>query len=230
MAELPDDLNSFRPPRTIETAADRFVDPRTFCRVKFSPMLATGVILGLIREHYGNPTAIADPVLQSCVWRSDDQTGILIETCTNDALSRIQMRPAVLVRRNAIQVKREGIGDEVRSLGPDIGGSHYVVTLHGSHTVFCISGKPGNVEALANETAMYLLQASPEIRGALCFKGGFKLDEIGVIGLLEGGGGQYVVPVTFSYITDFQWSIAPDEPVLRHIDVGVLWYPDQPLD
>jgi hypothetical protein len=228
MADLPEILNTFQPPAQIETEADKFVDPRTFCRLRFSPMLATGVILGLIREHFGNPTAIIDPLLQSCVWRSDDATGILIETCTNDALSRIQMRPAILVRRNGITMVEEGLNNEIVSLGPDCGTS-YVVTLHGSHTIFCISGKPGHTESLANETAMYLLQASPSIVGSLCFRGKFKLEEIGAIGILEGGGGQYVVPITFSHVTDFTWSIAPDAPVLRHINVQMLLYPDQSL-
>jgi len=228
MAELPEILNTFQPPVHIETEADKFVDPRTFCRLRFSPLLATGVILGLIREHFGNPTAIMDPVLQSCVWRGDDQTGILIETCTNDALSRIQLRPAILVRRNGITIHREGLDDEIMSLGPDRGTSH-VVTMHGSHTIFCISGKPGQTESLANETALYLLQASPSIAGSLCFRGKFKLEEIGAIGILEGGGGQYVVPVTFSHVTDFTWSIAPDVPVIRHINVRMLLYPDQSL-
>lgn len=219
------DRHSFAPPNRTETIADRFVDPRTFCRLRFSPMLATGVILGLIREHFGNPTAIVDPMLQRYVWRNDDATHIMIETCTNDALSKIQMRPAILVRRNAIQPRREGIDDELKTLGGET-GRDFVVTLHGSHTIFCIGGKPGFTEVLANETAIQLMQSAPMIRGSLCFKGDFKLDQIGELGVLEGLGGQYVVPLTFSYITDFAWSIAPDAPLLRYIDVKMLLDPD----
>lgn len=215
----------FDPPETTETIADRFVDPRTFCRLRFSPMLATGIILGLLREHFGNPTAIVDPMLQRYVWSNDDTTRIMIETCTNEALTRLQTRPAVLIRRNAIRPKREGLDDEIKKTGAEQ-GREYVVTLHGSHTVFCLSGKPGHAEVLANETGMYLLQTAPLIRGSLCFKGDFKLDEIGELGTVDGLGGQYVVPLTFSYVTDFTWSIAPDMPVLRHIDLKILLDPD----
>ena len=215
----------FDPPERTETIADRYVDPRTFCRLRFSPMLATGVILGLLREHYGNPTAIVDPMLQRYVWRNDDTTHIMIETCTNEALTRIQMRPAILIRRNTIRPKREGLDDEIKKTGPEQ-SREYVVTLHGSHTVFCLSGKPGHAEVLANETAIYLLQSAPLIRGSLCFKGEFKLEEIGQLGMVDGLGGQYVVPLTFSYVTDFAWSIAPDRPTLRHIDLKILLDPD----
>ena len=218
-------LNTFQPPEITETIADRFVDPRTFCRLRFSPTLATGVILGLLREHYGDPTSIIEPSLQQYVWRSDNTTAMMIETCTNDALTRIQMRPAILIRRNAIKIQKEGLDNEMKSLGAERGQS-YVVSFQGAHTVFCIAGKPGHAEVLANETAIYLLQASPKITGSLCFKGSFMLEQIGELGTIDGLGGQYVVPITFSYITDFAWSIAPDTPVLRHIDMKVLLDPD----
>jgi len=184
-------------------------------------MLATGVLLGLLREHFGNPQAITEPLLKHYVWRSDDDTAIMIETCTNDVLTRLQMRPAILVRRDVIQIKREGLDDEIKSFSPSTGNS-YVVTLHGSHTIFCIAGKPNHAEMLANETAIYLLQFAPCIRGNLCFRGDFKLEQIGELATIQGVGGQYVVPVTFSYVTDFAWTIAPDVPVLRHINFKLL--------
>ena len=200
------------------------MEPATFCRLRFTPVLATGVILGLLREHFGNPQAITDPLLQHYVWRSDDATAIMIETCTNDVLKQLQMRPAILVKRNAIKPNREAIGDEIRSLGGET-GKNYIVTLHGSHTIFCIAGKPNHAEGLANEAAMYLLQVAPCIRGNLNFKGDFMLEEIGELGLVKGLGDQYVVPVTFSYVTDFAWTIAPDVPVLRRINVKLLLDP-----
>jgi hypothetical protein len=140
MSKKETDSHSFRPPETTETIADRFVDPRTFCRLRFSPMLATGVILGLLREHFGNPTAIVDPMLQAYVWRDDDQSRMMIETSSNEVLTRIQMRPAVLIRRNTVRAKREGLDDELKKAGPEQ-GREFVVTLHGSHTVFCLSAK-----------------------------------------------------------------------------------------
>jgi len=223
--ELPNALNHFKPPGETETIANRLVDPHAFCRLRFSPILVTGVLLDLLRSHYGNPTAIMDPMLHGCVWRGNDQTGIMIESCTNDALTRIQMRPAILIRRNAVRPKREGLDDELKSLGGERDRS-FVVTLHGSHTLFCLSGKPGHADVLANETAMYLLQAAPAIRGKLCFRGDFRLEEIGELGTVEGLGGQYVVPLTFAYVTDYAWSITSDAPTLRHIDMSILLNPD----
>jgi hypothetical protein len=216
---IEDNPSTFRPPGITETAADRFVDPQTFCRLHYSPMLGTGVLLGLLQEHYGDPSAIEDPLLQQYIWRSGDTTAIMIETCTNDAISRIQMRPAILVRRNAMQIHRLVMNDQVTYLQGDreLG---YLVALEGTHTVFCVAGKPGHAEILANETLRFLLMASPVIRQALCFHD-FLPTEVGEISTFPNLGGQYVVPVTFRYKADYPWSLAPDAPVLRHIEANI---------
>jgi hypothetical protein len=211
-------------PVNTETLADEYFDPRTFCRLRFSPMLATGVLLSLLREHFGNAQSIVDPMLQQYVWRNDGGTDIMIETSTQEVLTNIQQRPAILVRRNAIRSQRMSIGDKVFALGPQMGQS-YIVAMHGSHTVFNIAAKAGHAEALANETAMFLLQFSPQIRGSLCFTGDFRLEEIGQIGRLEGSGGQYVVPVTFSYIAEIPWTLNANLPPIRHVHIKMLLDP-----
>jgi hypothetical protein len=187
-------------------------------------MLATGVFLSMLREHFGNPESIVDPMLQPYVWRNDMGTAIMIETLTKEAISNIGQRPAILVRRNAIRTQRMSIGDKVFPLSPQM-GQQFTVGLQGSHTVFNISTKAGHAESLANETAMLLLQFSPAIRGCLCFTGDFQLEEIGQVGRLDGGGGQYVVPVTFSYITEIPWTLNENLPPIRHIHIKMLLDP-----
>jgi hypothetical protein len=214
----------FDAPLTTETLADQYHDPRTFCRLRFSPMLATGVILSMLQEHFGNPTSIVDPVVQSYVWRNDGGTAIMIETLTKETISNIGQRPAILVRRNAVRTQRVSIGDKVFPMGPQMGTS-FVVGVQGSHTIFNISTRAGHAEALANETAMLLLQFSPAIRGCLCFSGDFQLEEIGQIGQLDGAGGQYVVPVTFSYKTEIPWTLNENLPPIRHIHIKMLLDP-----
>jgi hypothetical protein len=93
-----------------------------------------------LREHFGNPNSITDPMLQQCVWRNDNTTGIVIETSTNEVLTNIQQRPAILVRRNAIKTQRLGVGDKIIPMKPQMGES-FVIALHGSHTVFNIATK-----------------------------------------------------------------------------------------
>ena len=215
-------LQNFQKPETTNTGADVFLDPRAFCRMRFSPLVATGVIVGLLREHFGNPNAIVDPMLQNYVWRTDTSTGIVIESSSNDVLTNIGQRPAVLVRRNPVQMpQRHTFGNEIMQLGGQTGEKYWVV-LHGSHTLFSIATKPAAAESLANEVAIFLLQFSPLISASLCF-GRFEFQEIGVLSKLEGSGGQYVVPTTFSYVTEFSWMLDEDLPPIRHINLKVLY-------
>ena len=61
----------------------------------------------------------------------------------------------------------------------------------------------------------------PVIKQSLCFSD-IWLQEIGPLSLLEGSGGQYVVPSTFQYIAQFEWELDQDLPPLRHVDLRVL--------
>jgi hypothetical protein len=212
----------FAAPDHQESTADRFIDPHTYCRLRFSPVLATGYLLALLREHFGDPLSIVEPVLQGYVWRNDSSSSILIEPSSHEVFTKMQQRPAILIKRGAIKFERMGLDDKIMEQGGVRGGTNYIVAMHGSHTVFCISSKAAHTELLANEVAMYLLQAAPTIRYGLCFDKDFKLEEIGELKTVQGVGGQYVIPVNFSFIGTHSWRINSSAPVIRHVDVNVL--------
>jgi hypothetical protein len=216
MTEKPNDL--FQSAAITETLADQFVFPSAFRRLRLAPVLATGLILDLLQQHYGDPQAIIDPLLQHAIWRSGDSTSIIIETCHNDSLTRIGQMPAILVRRNRQRVIPSGIDNELKSLGPEI-HSEYVVTIQGSHTVFCLAPRPGHAESLANETFVWLLQASHLIAGHLNMRKNFQMESLDELFQIEGSGGLYGVPMTLSYETWFEWSVYPTAPVLRQISL-----------
>ena len=147
-------------------------------------------------------------------------TGILIESSSNENLTNVGQRPAVLVRRNAVKAQRLMINDEQIVVGGQR-GRQFQIALQGSHTVFSIATKAAYAESLANEVTILLTQYAPELRHSLCFAD-FQLQEIGQLSILEGSGGQYVVPSTFSYIANFDWALDENLPPLRHVDVRVL--------
>ena len=208
--------HDFQKPEITNTKADCYLDPQRYCRERFSPTLATGVFVHVLREHFGSPQSITNPLLQNYVWRSGKDTGIVIEASSNDALMNVGQRPAVFVRRNPVTCQRFIIGDHGGS------NSDYAVMLAGSHTVFNAAASPGQAEALVDETTTLLLEFSPEIRCSLCFED-FQLQEIGQVAVLEGSGGQYVVPVTYKYMTTRSWTIGYDLPPIRHVDLRVLF-------
>jgi hypothetical protein len=212
-------FKDFVPPATQNTIADGRVEDRSLKRVQLAPMQLTGVLVDVLRHHFGNPTSIFEPLLQNHIWRPSLDTTILIETCTREVLKQLQQRPAILVKRNAIRFERFIIGDEVIPIGGGKGQREFVVRAQGAHSVFCITQLPADAETLAQETLMLLLQHGPQIRETLRLQEDFKLDEVGELRTLEGAGGQYVVPLSFSYSIVHAWNLKPTAPLIRHIQV-----------
>ncbi|GHT30386.1 hypothetical protein FACS1894214_0140 [Planctomycetales bacterium] len=216
-----DHIQKFSKPEITHARTDNRIDPRTFCRLRFSPILATGVVVDILREHFGTPQSIIDPMLQNYIWEDTDKSGIIIETSTNEKLTQISQRPAILVRRDDIRSSRRIIGDEY-SLLTNYNTRQFTRSFEGSHTIFNIAAKAGHAEALANESAWLLLGFSSLICQSLCFED-FQLEQIGKIAKLEGSGGQYVIPATFSYKASFEWSLDENLPPIRHVDTKLLF-------
>jgi hypothetical protein len=226
MSRIPTDNaeHYLRPPELTDNGTEYV--PRVFCRLRFSPMLLTGVILGLVREHYGNPQTIVDPTLQKFIWRQGDETDILIESCGTITETRMQQRPAIIIKRRAFKTQRLGINDEIK--GSAIWGpAQYTEIIAGSHTLFCISKLSGTAENLANETALYLQEFAPVIRGSLGMEYDFRLTEIGELGLLEGASETYVVPITFEHASRHSWAIADHVTPIRKFDFKILLDPSE---
>jgi hypothetical protein len=209
-----------KPERQIGLPEETVLDPRAFCKMRFSPILATGVILDIIREHFGNPSSITDPMCQNYVWTPNTDSNILIETNTNENIEQIGQRPAILVKRDKIQYQRYIIMDRVINTGVTCPPA-YSVEFTGSHTVFSIATKAAHADVLANEATTLLLQYSPVIRSSLCFND-FRLSGIDEVQLSQENN-HYFVASTFSYAGIFNWELKTNEPKLRHVRADILF-------
>jgi len=208
-------------PQTTDTKLDMMVNPQSLSRCQLTPMLATGVLVGFLQQHFGNPESIVNPLLQQYIWRNGDDTSMMIETCSNDSLSRIGMMPAILVRRNKMVFNRIVLNDEMKSLTGER-DKRYIIEITGSHTVNCIAPSPGHAESLAAETSLFLLEAGICLRGWL-FTKDFQLQETGELFQLQNNSRLYDVPLTLTYVTDFIWKSMIEAPPLRHISVRTLF-------
>jgi hypothetical protein len=211
-----------RPPEQTDNGTEYL--PSAFCRLRFSSMLLTGVLLDLVREHYGNPSFIVDPTLKKFIWRQGDDTSILIESCGTVTETRVQQCPAILVKRHAIRTKRLGLNDELKG-GAIRGLTQYTEIMEGAHTLFCMSKLSGAAENLANETALYLQELAPTIRGSLGLEYDFRLTEIGELALQEGENETYVVPITFDHASCHSWGIGHNVTPIRKISFKMLLDP-----
>lgn len=180
----------------------------------------TGFFCLWLREHFRTADRITEELLQHRLWRDADDTGILIESVTRWRPSTTEKRPALVVKRNAQKVLRQGIADRMMSTSPEYAGSH-VTFLTGSHTVFCVAGESGEAELLAYEVLDELIGFSALLRQPLGF---LKLlvSEVGELGILEEASQNFVVPITVAYAYEHGWQLRQTLPPLKSISLSLF--------
>lgn len=196
-------------------------DFSAICSLRPRPLIMTGVFRDILMRHFADPDHIEEPDLRKLVWNPTSTTGILIETHTRWRPELTQMRPGVIVKRNAFANVRRGIDD--RRQGPaDISGNeHYNTFWTGSHTLFCIARTGAQVELLASEVQRELTQFGPAMRAVLHLLR-IRCTQYGSPAKLEESQENWAVPVTVGYAYEEAWTIRPDAPTLSHLSLSLI--------
>lgn len=198
------------------------------------PHILTGIFLQLVREHFVDPDRIASPYLKGCVWVHMEgdpvtpdpaRTRILIDPIYRWNLKTTQMRPAVIVKRNAMQPQQIGIAYSQR-FGlterdfPEAGDKHSLMYL-GSHTLFCIATDGGVAEVLATEVSRHFTHFAPVIRSEFCFNT-LELQQIGDVSVLEESAEHFVIPLVLRYAYEDKWLLTKQEPRLKGVSINAV--------
>lgn len=218
-------------------ATPQFIDtvPSALCTTGHQALNVTGFLLWTIRRHFSLVSNIKDAALQQYIWapQPDDTTinasesNILIEPVTKvtgQPQQFLQMRPAVLVKRNSWTPKKLGIADWVMPFGRnklDMSkrpfdyaldtANHYEVLVVGSHTIFCIGGTGGEAEALGTEVFYELLEFAQLIRADLDLER-FQINEVSPVAKLEESKEHYVVAIDVFYSFFHAWKLTLELP------------------
>jgi hypothetical protein len=140
-------ITRFNKPRLETRINQTILDPENYCRLRFSPMLATGVILDILRSHFGNPNSITNPELNQYVWSPvRDETNIVIEPENYETLGLVGMLPGILVKREQFQLSRMAIGDY---FGSSPQADYYGQHITGKHILSCIASSYAQAEVIA---------------------------------------------------------------------------------
>jgi len=217
-----EETSKFLPPSHTESDFEKYVDVHSLMREAFSPQIIVGYFLGILRTHFGDPQSIFRPLLKDLIWMEGDESKILIETVTNEKLKTVGKRPAILVAREDVNLKRETLDYSVHQLGPELGQNYYA-TAHGAVTIFCITNDPNYTELLAAEVFQYLLYITPEIEHSLCCNRRFDVKTLGRPAEVEGYGGTFVIPVVCNYVSDIGWELRENIPRLRSMVASMIW-------
>lgn len=200
-----------------------FPDPATLCSYGPRPFLLTGLLVQLLRQHFASPegAGVEDATLRDRVWRPDETTKIIINSATKWDPTVAMSRPAILVRRNDVQVARQGINDELMGASDISGIPAYSTLLIGSHTLFVVDNEAGGAEYLAAEVARDLIQFGPEIRKRFYLMR-FLILGIGELMLVEEAAGSWVIPVTVAWAAQETWKLIQHVPLLKTLNATIL--------
>lgn len=202
-------------------------EPSALCTIGRPPIVLTGAILWVLRQHFADADNIVNAGLKTRIWRPGVEdvgdtrgSGIMIEAITRwpgPQTQTLQKRPAVLVKRNTYNVSRIGIGNRYQgSSTPSIdkskvfcdyaigSGTQYGVQIVGSHTMFCIGGTGAEAEELGTEVFFELLEFGPVIRQDLDLVR-FDAAGLGALARLEESKENWVSPVVVSWVFNHDW-------------------------
>jgi hypothetical protein len=199
----------------------RLGDVPNLCSLGFRPHIMTGLLVQLLRQHFADRRNIATPSMRDETWRPGEDTGIVIESITNWNPNQAMTRPAIVVKRNAWQFERIGIGDRLMGSHEEDGSDYYCVLAHGSHTLFCLAGEPGEAEYLAAEVYPEMIQFGPVIRAQFLLHR-FVLAELGGLMKVQEATDSHAVPITLAYVGEEAWRITPQAPYLKRITLSSI--------
>lgn len=194
----------------------------SLCSLLPRPLILTGLFKEILIRHFAKKEYIETPELAHLLWQEGEETSILIESIHRWRPELTEKRPAVIVKRNAFQNRRIGIGDRLNGSPADAqGNGHYATFWVGSHTLFCLGGSGAQAELLGTEVYRELHHFHPLIRKtALLHR--LQVTEVGAIAELEEATENFVVPVTVGYVWEDRWVIRQEVPTLRSIRFSLI--------
>jgi hypothetical protein len=192
----------------------------SLCELGWQPLLIAGMIVDQLRKHFGDLSAIESNDLRRYVWQDSEKTGILIESVYRWRGDVTELRPAILIGRNAYQSQRIAIND-LTGINERQGTQDFTTLCIGSHTLFCIHGTGASVDILATEVKRELSGFAPAIREYLGLDK-FQVTEVGAISEVEEAREHYVSPVTVAWAYQENQTLRYESLPLRRFPLSVL--------
>lgn len=187
------------------------------------PHMMTGFFVDWFQKHFATTPNIEEPQLRGLLWTAVDSSNLEIESITRWKPQTTGKRPAIIVSRNDWKVLSLGIDNRMMVTRGISGIEHYAAYLQGSHTMFCLSGKPVEAEILSAEVYREMMQFGPLIRKELELMR-FAAMGVGKLFEVEESAGHFAVPVTVAYFLEEKWRLIPQTPKLKNMKLSA-WLP-----
>jgi hypothetical protein len=187
------------------------------------PHILTGVFLQVCRAIFSDPESISEEGLKRYIWHPDSKISrIQIESMYRWKTEDVQARPAVIVKRGAWRIEKQGIGDNTLGGTPLTGydEAEHLTGIAGTHSIFCLGTTGLEAELVGTEVYQAFLGFSKLIREQFCL-GQFNVSEIGTVSRFEESHVHFVVPVTLAYRFFVRWELLRQTPEWMRTSFGI---------
>jgi hypothetical protein len=200
--------------------------PSALCSLGPRPLVMTGYLVQLLRQHFADSRHIEDQDMRNppasvhdYVWRPGNDSGIVIASATQWDPKTAGQRPGIFIKRNEWGALHPGINDQQLGGQAIDGTERFTYFLRGSHTLFCVAGEPGEAEKLGTEVYREIGQYAPVIRRNLNLHR-FQFLQVGPLGKLREATDNYAVSVSVGYAFEESWVLRQHAPVLKHVTLS----------
>lgn len=188
------------------------------CLLHSKTEVIEGFVIDILRSYFAEATHIENEKLRKLIWSTSSTTGILIEPVDYWTPEMTAKRPALLVKRNAMNSLKTSIGNMRQGVVVDRAGDpHFSKTWVGSLTVFCICEHPREVDMLASAVQEQLDGFAPVILAAQMNLMKFEVVELGARSILEEAFQKLVIPVTLGFAYEQSWAVRQQRPLLKGV-------------
>ncbi len=212
------------PPSKDDFGTQSLIDTSYLCNNGWQPLLITGFLRDLLVRQWSNSQNIVIPENKQYLWSEGDTSGILIESVYRYRADLVQLRPAIMIKRNSFRNMQTGFGGQIMGGGMvayenEKGAiSRHTTLFVGSHTLFCIHGTGASTELLATEVMTHLVACLHPIRQHLGLRQ-FSVTEVGAIQEIEESSENYVVPITIGWGYEHTWELKEQSLPLQAVNL-----------
>jgi len=189
------------------------------CSLRLSWAQLTGFFRQVLMEIFCDPNNIHAKDLKQFQWKKETETGILIESHNKRTELLVGKRPAIIIKRNSIQIVKFAIGNHS---GRDKRGHEtFSVGWVGSHTLFCKHGNGSGAEVLGEEVQKIITEYSPLFVRSY---GLLRCDvtTVDAVQEIEEDKEVGVVPVTVGWALQQNWKLEKETPKIFKISLNAL--------
>lgn len=191
------------------------------CKRQLNPQMLTGVILQLLVHHFSSESQFFNPEVSGLVWNKNSKLNkIRISSKAKWSPDDADLKPAIIVDRQAIKFNRIAIGDLDVNYNKKSNEQFYTRLVQSSFRIYVVGQTPPETEILGFEVAQFFTTFSPAIK-AITPIFDFQVDGISELVQIDEMNNNLGVVINLAVQYQWVWTMQEQAPILKAVTLKV---------